>query len=252
MLIAYIDETGDTGSLSKRGASACYGLGCVVIDADKWPDAIDRMLLLRRDLRGRHGVLIRKELKSTQIISGSGALTGLALPPYVRRGIFRAHLEAVRDFGGRAFSIIVDKRVHPHADWFHLAWETLLQRLERLSYFDEGQNMLIVHDDGENLKVRGEVRKARVYLTAGRIAGGGQFRFAAPIIEDSIPRDSASSYMLQLADIVAYAGWRTYVPPSRFVAQVVQPTTWDALGAAIHRPVNRLKLNGSVPGVVLR
>lgn len=253
MLIAYIDETGDTGPLEKPGASLCYGLGCVVIDADKWPLAIDRMLALRRDLKTRHNVLIRRELKSTQIISGSGALLGLGLPPYVRRGIFRAHLRALSDFDARAFAIIVDKATHPDEDWFHLAWESLLQRLERTSHFDAGRpNILIVHDNGENLRVRAEVRKARQYLTAGRMSGPGGFLFRAPIVEDAVPRDSASSYLLQAADIVAYAGWRTYMRPGSFVAQVVPHTTWSALGSATHTPVNRNRLNGSVPGVVLR
>lgn len=253
MLIAYIDETGDTGPLSKAGASRCYGLGCVLVDADEWPLAIDCMLTLRRNLKATHGVLIRSELKSTQIISGSGALQGLGLAPYVRRGIFRAHLQSIATFNGRAFAVVVDKQTHPNANWFDLAWETLLQRLERVSHFDpRSPNILLVHDNGENLKVRAAVRKARQHLTAGRMVGGGGFRFQAPIIEDSVPRDSSSSYLLQIADMVAYSGWRTYMPPSVFVSKIVPNTSWAAIGAAIHRPVNQFRLNGSVPGVVLR
>lgn len=253
MLIAYIDETGDTGPLEKAGASHTYSLGCVLIEADSWPNALDRFLLLRRDLRDRHGVRIRSELKSTHIISGTGGLLGLALPPYIRRGIFRAHLTALEDLGARAFAIVVDKATHPGADWFDLAWTALLQRLERTSYFDPGNpNILVVHDNGENAKVRAAVRKARQFLTAGSLTGTGYFRFRAPLVEDAIPRDSASSYLLQAADMVAYAGWRTYMPPGKFVAAVVPSNTWNVLGTAIHTRVNSLSLNGSVPGVVLR
>ena len=39
MLFAYVDETGDIGSVSKRGSSACYSLGCLLIDADGWSKA---------------------------------------------------------------------------------------------------------------------------------------------------------------------------------------------------------------------
>lgn len=253
MLFAYVDETGDPGALEKRGASRCYGLGCLLIDADTWPHAISTMIDLRRGLRERHGVLIRRELKSTHIVSGSGALLGLELPPHVRRGIFAGHLRALAPMRARAFSVVVDKANHPDADWFHLAWETLLQRLERTSSRLPGRpNIMVIHDNGENGKVRAEVRKARQYLTAGSAHGTGTFQFRAPLVEDPVPRDSASSYLLQLADMVAYAGWRTHMRPSETVARVVPADAWRHVGAATHRAVNSYRLNGSVPGVVLR
>jgi hypothetical protein len=71
-------------------------------------------------------------------------------------------------------------------------------------------------------------------------------------VEDPVPRDSASSYLLQLADMVAYAGWRTYMKPSATVARVVPSNTWEQIGDATHAAVNGYRLNGSVPGVVLR
>ncbi|HRI99035.1 MAG TPA: hypothetical protein PLZ93_25640, partial [Nocardioides sp.] len=56
---------------------------------------------------------------------------------------------------------------------------------------------------------------------------------------------------LQIADLVAYAGWRTYVPPGPGAAKVVPSTMWNQLGSAIHRPVNSLSRVGA-PGVVVR
>ncbi|MFJ3490414.1 DUF3800 domain-containing protein [Leifsonia aquatica] len=253
MLFAYVDETGDTGSLDKRGSSRCFGLGCVLIDGDAWPHAVGTMVDLRRGLRERHGILIRRELKSTQIVSGSGALLGLELPPHVRRGIFAAHLRTLAPMRARAFSIVIDKERNPSGDWFHVAWETLLQRLERTSSRTPGRpNILVIHDNGENAKVRMEVRKARRFLTAGSAHGTGTFQFRAPLVEDPVPRDSASSYLLQLADMVAYAGWRTYMKPSATVARVVPSNAWEQIGDATHTAVNGYRLNGSVPGVVLR
>ncbi|MBO9556197.1 DUF3800 domain-containing protein [Cellulomonas sp.] len=154
----------------------------------------------------------------------------------------------------RAFSVVVDKgRAGVHgAAAFEMAWQTLLQRLERLSTSEE-VSVMVVHDAGENDEIRKLFRKARRYLTAGRAAGGGGFRFAADrFIDDPTPRNSDASYFVQVADLVAYAGWRTYQRPGGSVARVVPHTMWNELGAANHRVVNYLSPNGSVPGVVLR
>lgn len=254
MLYAYVDETGDRGPLSKKGASQCFGLGCVLLPTTEWANAIDHVLTIRRGLRDRHGIRVRSEIKANYLVNGGGSLAGLGLAPYVRKGIYRAHLRAIDEIGGKAFSVIVDKAKHPGVDWFGLAWETLLQRLEKAAtrWTPSAETLMVIHDNGDNPAISKAVRKARVHLTAGSAFGSGSFRLTAPIIEDAIPRDSASSFMLQLADLVAYAGWRTYMPPGPVVQRVVPRKTWATIGAGIQTQVNSLSLNGSVPGVVLR
>lgn len=253
MLIAYVDETGDTGPTTKNGASACYGLGCVVVNEKDWLHAFDEALTLRRNLKAKYHIPVRKEVKSSYIVRGNGTLKGLELPPHERKTIFRAHLKTITKFQGRAFAVVVDKKATGLSgpECLHTAWETLLQRLERTCAADH-QQVLVIHDHGEDLAVRREIRKARRFLTAGGIGGHGSFRFHMPVIEDAVPRDSAASYLIQLADLVAYTGWRTYMRPSRTIAQIVPHTTWSQLGDSVHTAVNRNKLNGSVPGVVLR
>ncbi|MDF1705052.1 MAG: DUF3800 domain-containing protein [Aeromicrobium sp.] len=253
MLIAYVDETGDTGSVSKQGASGCYGLGCVLVDAETWTESFDTLLRFRRSVRDDFGVHMRTEIKANSLIRNSGQLRDLNLSPAQRGLIYKYHLNTLATIKARAFAVVVDKqsaRVEGD-ECLTMAWETLLQRLERTTTHEK-TGVMIVHDQGEDASVRKLVRKARRHLTSGSAFGYSQL--TNPIrrlVEDPVPRNSQESYFIQLADLVAYAGWRTHVPPSRGVAQVTGTDLWQYLGTSTHAAVNSLSKRGA-PGVVLR
>ncbi|MGW6280328.1 DUF3800 domain-containing protein [Kribbella sp. NPDC055071] len=252
VFLAYVDETGDPGPISKDGASLCYALGCLIIPIADWPRAFDEIIEFRRRVRDRFGIPMRAELKANYLIRNGGPLRQLKLAPAERSLIYRAHLRMIHSIGGRGFAVVIDKRGSeaPAPEIFHTAWETLLQRLERTSHYEKAPFMLI-HDDGENDLVRAEVRKARRHMTAGRMHGGGTFRLPAKaLIEDPVPRASQHSYFIQTADLLAYAGWRSYLPPSKAVAIVAPSAMWQELGQATHSAVN--KYSGGIPGVVVR
>lgn len=252
--MAYVDETGDTGDVALQGSSTCYALGCVLIDLDKWPAAFDRAVAFRQSLRASFGIPLRQELKANYLIRNSGGLRDLNLSPSQRAYVYREHMRLINDLPARAFAVVTDKgRVGiSGAACFDMTWEMLLQRFERTCTY-ERTTMMISHDSGENDAVRRNVRKARRFLTAGSMRGGGSLQFKADrLIDDPIPRNSQHAYFVQLADMVAYAGWRSYMAPSKGVARVVPQSTWSHIGQAVHTAVNRNSLNGSVPGVVLR
>jgi hypothetical protein len=84
-----------------------------------------------------------------------------------------------------------------------VAWEFLLQRVERLTTTTHKPAM-VVHDEGES--VRKIAWKARRAGSAGSAFGTGHLsRPARLLIDDPVPRDSRQSYFVQLADVSAYA-----------------------------------------------
>lgn len=252
--IAYIDETGDTGDWRLEGSSSCYALGCVVIELDSWPSVFEQVLAFRRGMRESFGIPLRQEIKANYLIRNSGGLRPLNLSPSQRSYVYSQHLSTLEAVGAKAFAIVTDKEKTGwgSAETMNGTWEMLLQRLERMTT-KENCTLVICHDSGENDTVRKFVRKARRHLTAGRMDGGGSLRFTAGrILEDPVPRDSKQSYLIQMADLVAYAGWRSYMAPSKGVAQVVPQRMFQRLAGAIKTEVNQFGLNGSVPGVVLR
>lgn len=251
MLLAYVDETGDTGPLTK-GGSLTYALGCVLLDADDWPASFDEMVSFRRRLREKFGVLLRHEIKANYLLRSGGDLRDLNLSPGQRSLIFRAHLRALAGVKARAFAVVVDKRPKDLSGLavFDLAWEGLLQRLERTSFYEKC-TFMIVHDEGENDRVRKAVRRARRHLTAGsKYTTGTLVNPARSIVDDPMPRQSQHSLFIQQADLVAYAAFRNIIAPGAGIAKVCPQDMWLELGSACHTAVN--KLNGGTPGIVVR
>jgi hypothetical protein len=150
----------------------------------------------------------------------------------------------------QAFSVVLDKREwHSQDRVFDHTWETLLQRLERTTR--SNGHVVVIHDEGEDARIRRLWRRSRKFMTAGSAYGANRLKFSAEhFLEDPVSRDSSDSYFIQLADMVAYAGWRHYMPPSASVAKVVPQSTWGHLGAATLRKVN--SHGGSGDGVVIR
>ncbi len=252
MLLAYIDESGNTGDPTE-GGTLTFTLGCVLVSDATWPKALDEMLDFRRRLREKFGVSLGAEIKANSLLRNSGEMRDFGLGPSARKTIYRAHLRVLTTLGARAFAVVIDKRngwTSP-GNCFELAWNTLLQRLERTSTH-ERETFLVVHDEGENDQVRRLVRRARRHLTAGSLSGSGSLNHPfAGLIDDPVPRRSHSSYFIQAADLVAYAAFRSVVPPGVAIASVCPETHWTELGEATHRAVNSRRPQAA-PGIVLR
>jgi len=248
--IAYIDESGDSGQ--ERG-SKTYTLGCVLIRDTSWPDTFDGMLGFRRYLRSQFGIRLREEIKANFLLRGGGDLKRYGFGEKIRHDLYRSHMRIAAKLGIKAFAVVIDKpKIYSWRDPRTIAWEFTLQRLERLST-KSGEPVLIMHDEGDSVAIRGLVRKARRSNTAGSAEwmNPGSFRLPARLIlDDAVPRDSSQSYFIQLADLCAYAAFRTVYAPGR--ASVCPGSMWNELGGARLTEANQLAGSfGSAPGVVV-
>jgi hypothetical protein len=195
VLVTYVDESGNTG-LPDSGGSATYTLGCLMFDADRWPQSFDSLIAFRRRIREAFQIPMRAEIKANYLLRNSGDLRPLNLAPEQRYLVYRAHLRELRVLNARAFAVVVDKTRNPSRtpnEHFDLAWEGLLQRLERTSAA-ENQVFSLLHDQGENDAVRRWTRKARRHLPAGSAFGTGSLlRRADLLVDDPIPLKSSGS-----------------------------------------------------------
>ncbi len=257
MLIAYVDESGDTGPVA-AGGSLTYTLGCVVVDAERWHEAFDLILEIRRDMREEFGLLMRAEVKAQYLVRNSGPIRDLGISPQDRQALFRGHMAAHDEVGSRVFAVVADKRSGlSGTDCFDLAWEGLLQRLERSTRDATGalghNSFMVVHDEGESLAIRAWTRRARRHLTAGT-AFGARRQLRAParrLVDDPVPRQSQHSYFIQLADLAAYAAFRSVVRPGTNVERVCPQDMWLELGEAVVAAVSGLRPRAAA-GIVLR
>ena len=130
------------------------------------------------------------------------------------------------------------------------AWTVLLQRLQRTSTASGDCPIIIVHDEGENAKIRKIARLPRKRLAADSMDASVEFSVPfTTLIEDPIPKASHESYFLQLADLVAYAAFRRIYPPPNSVSNVIHKNMWDQLGRSIFAPANQNKARATL-GIV--
>jgi len=218
------------------------------VDGDTWPDRFDRLIDFRRHLRDLFGLPVRAELKANYLLRNSGPFRDLSLSESARFAIYRQSMRLHPKLGFRTFAILVNKANHPNRTADDLAWEYLLQRLERFA--TKGKEVvMIVHDEGNALAVRKRARKARRAGSAGSMLGTGVLKLPFDrLLDDPVSRDSRQSYFLQLADLAAYAAFRRHYPPPVRPVQIVPQMMWKELGKARHRQANMY--SGGPHGIV--
>lgn len=251
MYIAYVDESGDDGI--KRGSSLTYALGCVVIESPDWASTFDSFIMFRRYVSATFGVPVRAELKANFLLHNRGPLRSRPLSTRARFKLYRAHMRIQDKLGMKAFAVVVDKgeavnKFGGHRVSSDIAWEYLLQRLERTFRSSE---VLLVHDEGDPITIRKRARKARRAGTAGSAFGTGLLN--APfrnLLDDPVPRVSQQSYFIQLADLNAYAAFRRLYPPPLGRGKVVPARMWDFLQGAHLTVVRNTSRYGGPPAIV--
>lgn len=252
MYVAYVDESGDDGTSKK--ASKSYAVGCVMLDGTSWSSTFDQMIAYRRFVRDRFGIPVRAELKANYLLQNGGALRDRPLSELARFKLYRSLMRIQPKLGLTTFAVVIDKSkavkkfatARPVSD---IAWEYLLQRLERRAH-KERTEILVVHDEGDALTIRKRARKARRAGTAGSSTGLGVLSVPfTRLLDDPVARNSQQSYFIQLADLNAYAAFRRVYPPPRRTREIVPQTMWDELGPARFRPVRAARY-GDPPGIV--
>jgi hypothetical protein len=247
MHLAYVDESGSVGANS----SLTFTLGCVMVDAARWADVFDDVIGYRRYLRDTFGVPVRAEIKANYLIRNGGPFRQLKLSETARYRIYRGLMRLQAKLQLLSFAVVIRKDAlrKDSLDPRDIAWEYLLQRLERFTA-TEKTHIWLSFDEGEGPRVRAITRKARRAGTAGSAFGAGYLkRPARLIIDDPVARKSHESYFIQLADLTAYAAFRKLYPPPARDVQIVPQGMWDELGIATYTRANYLNSKG-VPGIV--
>lgn len=246
MLLAYFDESGDSGAV-ELSPSKFFVLACVLVQEDAWLDNLNKLIRLRSKLRKRLGISRNAEIKASHIKKGRGVLAPLRFAPERRARMF-AFLERFQDqhLDVKTFAVAVDKRqLAADRDPRDVAWQYALQRVD--TYCRKiGSRATIYPDAGHSYFIRRLLRRIRRHQLIKGMYGGLLNVRAERIVEDPNERASHDSYFIQLADWNAYAAHRF---------REIDPTAagysdaWDALGDSRVLEVN--KLRGGPQGIVL-
>ena len=197
LFLAYVDESGSTGAVAK-GGSRSYTLGCVLVRSSQWGRALDGLVGYRRFLRDRFEIPVRSEIKANHLLRNSGAFRDLGLGDAARHAIYRGCLRLCAKLDLKVFAVVVRKELLSSADPHRSAWTFLLQRLERMTTKLSSQ-VLIFHDEGDELRVRALARLSRRAGTAGSAFGPGFVKVPfRGLVDDPVSRRSHESLFLRI------------------------------------------------------
>lgn len=244
--MVYIDETGDPTGDPAAGGSREYALGAVLVRDTDWASAFDQIITLRRSLsRSTIGLPMRAEVKASNLVRNEGWFKGRHISPSQRQYIYRQHLRLLSRAGMQCFSSWVDKRAFAARGQLHLVRETVWRNLfQRLQKTFPGDPILLIHDEGEEATIRKYARRARRFLYAGTPSGTAVRLDLKKLVDDPVSRVSDQSYMVQLADLVAYSASKAMIPGGARAKRVCPPTMWSQAGTSRLAVVNSLARKG--------
>ena len=234
MLLAYADESGDSGY--EGSPTKWFVLALVLVREQDWLHILNRMVDMRRYIRDEWGIGPLTELKATHILGPRKRFRGL--PREERLNLYRLVLRFQRKEAlFTNFAVCVDKsKVKKRSiDPREFAWKFALERLDNYA----GRNDEWVHlypDAGHGYFIRRMVRRMRRFHRVSSAFGRESLEAEARrIIEDPSDRESSESFFIQLADLNAYAAARHVFPSRKLGGEM-----WDELGETRLEEVNRL------------
>lgn len=220
MYLMYVDESGDPGLVGSP--TRYFSLTGLVIHELRWNEYLDRLIDFRRRMRNQFGLLMREEIHAAHFINRPGKLVRIKRND--RLSIIRMlinELAAMQDIS--IINVVVDKEGKDQEyDVLIKAWEALIQRFSNtLSHrnfngpANPDERGLIVPDNTDAKTIQNLLRKMRKYNPVPNQFGGG-FRNlqVTNLVEDPYFKDSRDSYLIQAADVVAFALYQKLAPSS--------------------------------------
>lgn len=204
MHLVYVDD-------SKDGKTLCFS--AIMIPAEKWLEAFNQLLDMRRTMKAHAGVYIKKELHATDWVGGRGNVSDRTLTRAKRVEIFNWILQQIVKLPDATILNAYGSR----ADEDEL-FMRLMQRIENTAK-KRKSHALVISDEGKNYDhlLRKMRRHNYIPSAKGAWADGSTSKNipAENLIEDIVYRDSKRSFFIQAADFCAYSLLRFEKPTPR-------------------------------------
>ena len=240
----YVDESYDTKKFCLSAISIRY------ID---WHESYTLVRDYRRDLRNRYGLYIRQEIHARDLVAGRGTVGNQIISRYDRAQIFRGLLDIVAKLPlVWIFNICLDVDKHPDVQL--QAWDRLINRIERTmleadrkwykSLLIYRPRAMIFSDEGKEEQIIRAFRKMGVFNPIpsryGRWSSGAAKNIPVKrIVEEPIFKKSHQSFLIQLADCVAFALLKKETPLVFSTSKYGVPTFFKkCLSSACFKPAS--------------
>lgn len=206
MHLVYVDD-------SKDEKSICFS--ALMIPAEKWLEAFNQLIEMRRTMRDHGGVYTRVELHATDWLGGRGNVAPTTITRTKRAEIFNWIMEEIVKLPELAIF-----NAHAPRAREETLFKYLIQRIEN-TVKKRDSRAIVISDEGKNYDflLRRMRRFNYVPSSKGAWASGETAKNipAERVLEDIVYRDSKRSLFIQAADFCAYSLLRLEAPTERSV-----------------------------------
>ena len=240
MHIMYVDESGDTGR--EPGSTPVFALAGLISPASKWGQLNDAAFKMRKELESEHGFRLKEELR------GSAIMRREKTPPHRRLEILLSAVEKIAALPNVSLIMTAVKKdkLPIETDVFRAGWTAHLTRYDAWLAAKAGKGRqarpvpgMVLCDDTHggrlNKLVRALRREHKVTVKRFLRKPITVNRPLTHVIEDPQRRDSRESFLVQAADICAYAMFQRYRPHGVIHAAEKSEALIKALGPIIVR-----------------
>lgn len=252
MWFAYVDESGDDGF---PGASPLFALSAIYLHYLNWQPIFDQLLNFRRRLKTSHGLPVREEIHTRQLLRFKKPYNQIfsSLPKRQKSqwqdghhwakeilDLFAAHIATLN---WSAVNVVIVKNnltAPPYRPVLDYALSFLIQRIENdLAPQNHPANkFIIIADPGREASMRHIARRLRRFNPVPSQYGGTRHLPIRSLIEDPLPKDSKQSYFIQAADFIATVAYLyvqahyTSIPIPQRIGRTLTSTTATATATA--------------------
>lgn len=207
MHLAYFDESGDDGF--PQYSSPLFALCGIYVHHLRWQAVLDEVVAFRRRLRETIGLPLKTEIHTKFLLLDKRPYRELEIPTTKRVGVLTECCALLARLPLRIVNIVIVKPRLVRKDFDVLDWALTMgvQRIENdLDPAGESDaRFLLISDVGRVGKMRTTTRRLRqVNYIPSRLGLEPVRRDIRTLIEDPLPKPSGESYMIQLADMVAF------------------------------------------------
>lgn len=222
MYFMYVDESGDTGL--SGSPTRYFTLSGLVVHELRWNEYLEKLIDFRKRMRNSFGLLMREEIHSAHLINKPKDLVRIKRND--RLTIIRSFINEVAAFQDVSIiNIVVDKSDKPLTyDVMGKAWEALIQRFSNtISHrnfpgpVNSDERGMIIPDNTDAKKIQQLLRRMRRFnpVPNQSVFGSGYRNLTiGNLVEDPFFKDSRDSYLIQAADVVAFALYQKLAPSS--------------------------------------
>ena len=204
MIISYFDETGDDGW--PKFSSKLFVLTNVYMPSTHWSKNYKQFDQFKAELKKEYNWPKKREIHFQKFLTDKDPYHALYDHETRRRISFKI-AEAIAKLDIRIINSVIDKTRISRQSYNVLenAFKYNVQRLEtHVRKIENHKHFLIITDEGRLSKMRSVTRKMNRFNFIPSQFGGSYRDDLKAMIEDPLPKDSAESHFIQIADVVSF------------------------------------------------